>query len=468
MRRARSASNAEITIVVAGLGVVLVSAAVAGIVGRELSLGTLWSVVAVSLFAVAVVWALRRASASYDEPRYARLLVFAVLAKAAASVTQYFLIEVVYGGTADANRYHQYGSIVADSIRDGAFESHVYGSEETTNMVTIVGWVYAVAGSGRLGGTIVFAAMALIGAFLFDRAVRRAAPTLDLWRYSVLIYLVPAVLFWTATIGKDAWMLLMIGMVANGFSLLIASRPRWSGIAWVVLGLAGSSVIRPHVTLALVASLAIGLLFMSVPAAGQASGRRRVLQLTALALAVAGATFLVANAERYFGADLLNAGSLEEVFEAEGRTSEGTVIAIRPVNTPLDVPLAAVTVLFRPFPGEAFNVLGILASLESLVLLVLVGARLRLGVLFREMRRSPFVVFSLSYVLLFAVAFSNIENAGILVRQRGQVLPLLLVFAALPKLAATSRSVEGAPAPVPVERSRLLGHELTQGGPSST
>ena len=128
------------------------------------------------------------------------------------------------------------------------------------------------------------------------------------------------------------------------------------------------------------------------------------------------------------------------------------MIPIRPVRTPLDVPFAAVTVLFRPFPGEALNLLGILASLESLALLALVAARLRPGVLFREMRRSPFVVFSLSYVLLFAVAFSNIENAGILVRQRGQVLPLLLVFAALPKAGVESADVKMNSDPVPASR----------------
>ena len=137
------------------------------------------------------------------------------------------------------------------------------------------------------------------------------------------------------------------------------------------------------------------------------------------------------------------------------------MIPIRPVRTPLDVPFAVVTVLFRPFPGEALNLLGILASLESLALLALVAARLRLGVLFREMRRSPLVVFSLSYVLLFAVAFSNIENAGILVRQRGQVLPLLLVFAALPKGSATSPSVEEVPEAVPVDRQPLPDHAAT-------
>ena len=288
MRRARSASNAEITTMVVGLGVVLGSAALIGVVGREVSLASIWSVCAVSLFVVAVIWGLRRGSASYDEPRYGRLLLVAIVAKAAAAVTQYFVIEIVYGGTADANRYHQYGVIVADSIRDGAFEPFRYGSQETTNMVTIVGWIYAAVGSSRLGGVVVFASMALVGAFLFDRAVRRAAPTLDLWRYSLLIYLVPAVLFWTSTIGKDAWMVLMIGMVANGFSLLVASPHRWSGLLWVVLGLGGSSVVRPHVTLALVASLALGLLFMGIPAAGQASVRRRVLQFAALGLVAAG------------------------------------------------------------------------------------------------------------------------------------------------------------------------------------
>ncbi len=444
--RYRSSSNTEIVLALIGVGVAAAAAFVIALLGRDLGLESLWSAFAVIGVLVAIVWVLHRLSLGYDEPRYGALLTVAILVKAAAAAAQHAVTSVVYEGRADANKYHELGAVVAGSIRSGSFEAYEYGSRTTTNLVTIVGWIYAAIGSSQIGGIAFFTALSLIGAFLFDRAVRRAAPGLDLWRYSVLIYLVPTVAFWPSAIGKDAWMMLMIGIVTNGFSLLVAASARWSGIPWVVVGLAGSSVVRPHVALILVASLAMGLLFMGTLGAGRAEGRtrRRVLQLTALVCLAVGATFVAANAEQYFGVDSLTAGSVETILDdTQTSTSTGTVIGVRPVRTPVDVPVATVTVLFRPFPWEAPNALGLISSLESLALLVLLGSRLRPRQFLRAVRGSPLVVFATTYVVLFIIAFSNIENAGILARQRTQMIPLLLIFAALPK-PGTGAVVESA------------------------
>ena len=60
------------------------------------------------------------------------------------------------------------------------------------------------------------------------------------------------------------------------------------------------------------------------------------------------------------------------------------------------------------------------------------------------MRRSPYLAFCVSYVLLFVVAFSSFGNFGILTRQRVQVFPFFLVLLAVPLAAKVSAPARDA------------------------
>jgi len=106
------------------------------------------------------------------------------------------------------------------------------------------------------------------------------------------------------------------------------------------------------------------------------------------------------------------------------------------VETPLDMPMAAVTVLFRPFPIEVGSTQAMVASLEGAFLLVLVVVRIRWVVTaFKSILRLPYVAFAFFYVGMFVVAYSSISNFGLLARQRVQALPVLLVLLCVPDRA---------------------------------
>ena len=96
---------------------------------------------------------------------------------------------------------------------------------------------------------------------------------------------------------------------------------------------------------------------------------------------------------------------------------------------PAGVPAALVTVIFRPFPHEAHNLAARATALESVVLmgftLMPLRGLLRLPTLIRG---TPLVAYASIYVLMFVVAFSAVGNFGILVRQRTQLYPLLLIL----------------------------------------
>jgi hypothetical protein len=112
-----------------------------------------------------------------------------------------------------------------------------------------------------------------------------------------------------------------------------------------------------------------------------------------------------------------------------GSNFEGAWTGISPVR----IPFAVITILFRPFPFEAHNAQTAVTALESTMLLCLTVARRRaIWQAIRQLRQRPYIAFVLVYTGLFVVAFASIANFGILARERIQVLPFFLVLLAVP------------------------------------
>ena len=111
------------------------------------------------------------------------------------------------------------------------------------------------------------------------------------------------------------------------------------------------------------------------------------------------------------------------------------------------LPVATVTVLFRPVIVEAHNVQALVAAMEGTFLLVLVLVRLKS--IFKSVRTfssHPYVASALLYTFLFVIAFSAIGNLGILARERVQLLPMFLVLLAAGHVArSVTRGVGRTP-----------------------
>ena len=143
---------------------------------------------------------------------------------------------------------------------------------------------------------------------------------------------------------------------------------------------------------------------------------------------------LISQTEKFLGVETLNQETVNsELAAAEGRTDEaGSSFTPVRVNTPLDLPYATITVLFRPFPWETHNGQTLVTSFEGVFLIVLTirGWR-RLRSIPRSLRREPYVAYCLGITLTFVYAFSSFSNFGILARQRCQVMPFFLVLICL-------------------------------------
>jgi hypothetical protein len=429
---------------VAGIAVVLV--VVALLLDRAaLYLWTAFSVLAVLVFASLPLfrWVARKEG---DDPWLARVLMWALFASFVFSALRYGFIFVLYDGSGDAPIYHEAGRTFAERLRQGEPLHPIPAIEpypvESQRIGDAAGVVYTLTGPSIWAGFFVFTYICFWGKVLMVRAFKAAVPEGDHRRFALLVLFLPSLLFWPSSIGKEALLMGCLGLIVYGGALLLAPRPRLRGALFFAIGASLVMLVRPHVALMSILGLglamAVGVLG-GFGGSGQGAVRGRSLRLVALVvvvvLAVIGSTRVGDQFEEYAegGAEATLAGALEQSSIGD---SEFTPVAVSSVT---DVPAGIISVLFRPFPWEARSLSTLVTAAESLVLVGLIAfSWRRLFSLPRLLLRRPFLVFCLSYVVLFSIGFSFIGNFGILARQRVLVLPIVLMFLALPRLESAA------------------------------
>lgn len=344
-----------------------------------------------------------------------------------------------FDSATDAVVYNREGARLADSFRSLNFIHVDVGAAAsvpgTGSLRYIAGLVHLTTGSSFFGSTLVFGLMAFAGTWLFYRAFQTAIPDGDHYRYAKLIFLWPSLLYWPSSIGKDSWMLLAIAIASLGTARLL-TRAR-GGYVLIFVGLAGSAVVRPHVTL--LVFVAIGIAFLigrrdthRIPGQVSLGGVTKVIGI--VVLLVAGSLLAPATA-RFLKLDDLTGDSVSNAIEAtQAQTGEGGSAFTPPdPNSPIGYPIAVVTVLFRPLPGEVSGAQGLLSGIEGGVLVVItVLSWRRLWGAVTRLRSQPYITYAAAYLAMFAYAFAALANFGILARERVQVTPLFFVLLAVP------------------------------------
>ncbi|MEU8136783.1 hypothetical protein [Streptodolium elevatio] len=394
-----------------------------------------------------------------DEPWFQKIVVWALVAKLVACFARYWMSFHLYGGNADAAMYDLEGRHLAVFFRDGDFTVDIGRKVIGTGFIMILtGIVYAFVGQSILSGYLVYSWLGFWGLYLCWRAFTIAYPDGDRKRYSKLVFFLPSLLFWPSGIGKDTWMLFTLGMCAYGCALLLVRRR--GAYLFLLLGMLGTTMVRPHVTVLVMCGLIVGYLLRSRPQQVSALGPIRA-GIGAVVLG-AGAVIALKQVGKFFGTADLSAGSATEVVNrTQTLTSQGgsaqTTAEQTSVISPSHLPQSLMTVLFRPFPFEVHNMQALLASLEGVLLLALfITSLARLRRLPALLIRRPYLAFALVYVLVFAMAFANIKNFGILTRERVQVFPFVLILLAIPK--------PEAPDGVGVRRRRVPAKLRAAGG----
>ena len=401
-----------------------------------------WGIFPVMVGTAAITFPIVRYIARGDDQRWLSwALMLALVAKFVAALARYYVAFEIYGGSADAARYFTEGSLFAANLREGdwTYEPTRRGGEGTEVVRQITGIILVVIGDTRLGAFIFFAWMSFLGMLFFFTAFRLALPEGDYRHYALLLFFLPTMVYWPSSIGKEAWMLLTLGMATYGAARLY--RQRRGGLILTVVGMLGAGVVRPHMAALLVTAVAVGFILRRSERPSLFGPFAKVVTTaTVLALAI----FAVQLAEESFGVEEGEglSGVERVIDETADSTGEGggSTFEAKPATNPIYLPLAILTVMFRPLPFEAHNFQALVSSLEGVFLLGLVViSRRRFRQAFRSVWRHPYVAFSVMFSLLFIIAFSSFGNFGLLARQRSQLFPMALVLFALPAYRAIRR-----------------------------
>ena len=234
---------------------------------------------------------------------------------------------------------------------------------------------------------------------------------------------------------------------------------RWlASVPLVAAGLGLTAAVRPHVAALLAGALVLSLVFGRMP---RLKGGR-LTRFVMIAIAMAGLFAMAAAVTARFGVGL-NAQEVEEFAQqVEGQTEQGgSSFDAETVTSPAQLPEATIRVLYRPLIHEAHNLQARLSSLESTVLLGLTILFLpRIIRNLKMVRRYPYLAFSVVFTGGFVIAFSSIGNAGILSRQRVQVIPFVMVVLltlTMKRSDLDAEEPEEAAAPRPPKPPILVG-----------
>jgi hypothetical protein len=441
----------------------------------------IFTLIVVAIFAVPLVLRLRRVSR--DE---GTLVIIGFAAHFAAVFAQVFIIREVYGG-GDIDAYYRSGVEVANALRadftmiapelvkvffhveDYQLPFEILGGATPTGSQTVIAaWLFFGLGDSLYAASMAVSLFAFFGKLaLYDGLAEGITDLAIRRRILIAATLIPSVIFWCATIAKEAIIIAFLGFMVQVFRTRIRSLKDLNWILLCVLLLAPVAMIKPYVIVALFAAGAVGVYW------GR-GGEKRFATIRPAALVGAVIVGLIGvsvigRIAPQFSVDRIGqstahiqaAGAHVEGgsnYQLSDATEEDTSLSRQLVLAPLALP----TALFRPLLIEVRNPMMLLNSLETTFLLVLVGRLLlrgRLDWVREKVMGNAMLMFCLVFTVLLGTAVGLAStNMGSLSRYR---LPFMPCFVTLVLVLDSwlhnvrrqpARPTLGAPAPLAVRR----------------
>jgi hypothetical protein len=392
--------------------------------------------VAAVLFAVTVPIALRLASR--ERQRWLVPLVLGSLAlHLLGSALQIVVVRLLYSNVADFHLYDGQGAALTEAWHHGVWSIPGLQVPGNGTVSLVTGLVYSLFGVDQLGGFFVFSWVSLLGSVAFYRAFRIALPQGQSGRYGLLIFLLPSLWYWPSAAGKEALMLLALGLMTLGAAHVL--RSQWQGLVPLLAGSMLGAAIRPHEVALVFGAFAVAAVTRRVTRRTLITPVRRIVTLF---LVFIGGGILAVITARFLGITSFNSAAIAQAInganqatqgDGEGFGSSHSLWSVNPLFFPVDV----YTVLFMPLPFQVASSTQAVAALENLSIIALIMFSWRsLISVPRQLKESPFVAMCLVYSVGFLYIFAALGNVGLLARERTLLFPFLFVLFALPDTAA--------------------------------
>lgn len=229
---------------------------------------------------------------------------------------------------------------------------------------------------------------------------------------SLLIIVLPAVSFWSSSIGKDA-----ISFMSAGLTLWAALNFKKRMVIFI-FAIIAMLMVRPHVAAVMITAYSLAFVFDTKSSILQ---RMIVGSITLVASAA-----VIPLAMQYAGlGDAQSAADIQDYIDQRQsyNLEGGSSVDISSMNLPLQL----FTYLFRPLPFEASSIFSLAASFDNLILLFLAI----FGAIAIMKKTTPLVdsnrAFLWIYVAICLLIFSTTTaNLGIALRQKWMFAPMLI------------------------------------------
>src|SRR5215831_3574156 len=201
------------------------------------------------LLGLGLVIVRRVSEAEGGDPWLRRALTVCLILHLVAAPLQIWMVNHLYGGIADYNRYDSQGATLAMGFRhfDFSIPPGVVGGIVSNGAVSIVaGVVFAIVGTSQASAFLVMSFLSFIGIVFFYRAFLVTFSGKGHRRYGYLIFFLPTLILWTSDVSKEAMMTFCLGIAAYGCARILAGQATFGSWLLIIAGAAGGSFIRPN------------------------------------------------------------------------------------------------------------------------------------------------------------------------------------------------------------------------------
>lgn len=288
-----------------------------------------------------------------------------------------------------------------------------------TDFVSFLAWpVTRLFGFSYYSAMILFAFLGFIGILLLYIAVKEnngnATGEKNIFGFTELLFVLPNLHFWTASIGKGSVIIFGIGLFFWGLSRFNKR------LLYMVLGAAAVYFVRPHILFAIIIAIFIGLLFTN-------SGIKRFIKVGML-LASFTVIILINDSVLEFAevtdVNIFDSYELQQKASSLARASSGVDLSS------YSLPMKLFTFWLRPLFVDAPNMVGFIVSFENLFYFFLFYIVIVYGFMYWSHLNGWYRICLFTF-LLASIALAQVTgNLGIALRQKAQIMPLLFIVAA--------------------------------------
>ncbi|MBS4066602.1 MAG: hypothetical protein KGZ74_18715 [Chitinophagaceae bacterium] len=288
-----------------------------------------------------------------------------------------------------------------------------------TSFISFLAWPFTrMLGMSYYPAMICFSFLGLIGIVLLYLAakehVSRQKNDGKLIGFMELLFLLPNMHFWTSSIGKGSMIIFGIGIFFWGLSRF-NKRPHF-----IILGALLVYFVRPHIMLAILLAIIVGLLFTN-------TGIKNFIKWSLFLLSLIIFFFISDN--------VLEFAEVTDINIFDSNELQDRALSLARANSGIDLssyslPMKLFAFWCRPLFVDTNNLVGFIVSFENLFYLYLFYLLITYS-FFYWSKLNGWHRICLFVFLFCSLALSQISgNLGIALRQKAQIMPLLFIVIA--------------------------------------